>query len=267
MAQSVRSTLDFNSEARIINLLAPVANEEPVRLADLNAALEGKRWKDPADVATTTNLSIAAPGGTIDGVTMVSGMRLLVKDQSTNTENGIYVWNGPATTLTRAVDASVGTELVGAVIEVLQGTSNVATTWRQTNGGPITIGSTAVTWSSVGTSVPDASTTVAGKIEIATQGEVDAGVSTILAVTPATLAASSFSVKRYIGTITGDGTTSSFVVTHNLNSQDVDVTVRENFGSRRKIWVEDQATSATQITIVFAVAPSNGVVYKVRVSY
>jgi hypothetical protein len=142
MARPVRTNLDFESASRIINLPAGTATGHPVTFEQLNAAIEGISWKDSVRVATTVNVTLTAPGATIDGVTMASNDRFLVKDQSTAAQNGIYIWNGAASTATRALDASVYAELEAAVVQVEEGTGNGGTTWRQTgvNG---TIDSTA----------------------------------------------------------------------------------------------------------------------------
>src|SRR5689334_20216224 len=60
----------------------------------LDNAVAGLSWKQPVRVATTTNGTLAtayANGQTIDGVTLTTGDRILIKDQSTASENGIYV--------------------------------------------------------------------------------------------------------------------------------------------------------------------------------
>lgn len=55
---------------------------------------------------TDDNINIASPGATHDGVTLLNGDRLLVASQSTQSQNGIYVFNGASSPLTRAIDAN-----------------------------------------------------------------------------------------------------------------------------------------------------------------
>ena len=76
------SDLDFQNAARILNLPAPASANEPARLADLNSAVEGLSWKDSARVATQSNVNLSSPGATVDGITMVSGDRVLVRAQT-----------------------------------------------------------------------------------------------------------------------------------------------------------------------------------------
>src|SRR5215831_17274608 len=73
---------------------------------------EAKRIKPPVRAASTANLSITAPGNPIDGVTLVTGDRILLKDQTTAAQNGLYVWNGASSTLTRVSDLSIASDFV-----------------------------------------------------------------------------------------------------------------------------------------------------------
>lgn len=78
-------------------------------------------FKDPVTVATTGNIALATPGSTIDDITMINGDRVLVWMQNTVSQNGIYVFNGPAVPMTRATDADTWAELAGSVVVVLKG--------------------------------------------------------------------------------------------------------------------------------------------------
>ena len=105
MARQVLTDLDLNSAARILNLPAPTLSGHAANKAYVDSAVEGLAWKDSCRVATQSNVSIASPGATIDAITMVANDRVLVRSQSTQTENGIYIWNGAAVPMTRAADA------------------------------------------------------------------------------------------------------------------------------------------------------------------
>lgn len=99
-------------------------------------------WKRPVRAATTANITISTAlnnGDTLDGVTLATGDRVLVKDQSTGSQNGVYVVSAsPA----RADDFSTGDEALGAVIVVTEGTANADTVWLCTTNATITIDST-----------------------------------------------------------------------------------------------------------------------------
>jgi hypothetical protein len=253
MARKIFTDFDFQSVSKVVNLPTPSATGDAVPKSYVDSLVEGLAWKDSCRVATQSNLNLAAPGATVDGITMVSGDRMLVRSQTTTTENGIYVWNGAASAATRSLDASTFPELEQAVTTIEEGTS-AAATYRQDqiNG---TIGSSAVSWTAFGTSAPAASETTAGITELATQGEVDAGTDDLRIVTPLKLATWSGRIKKYSVSI-GDGSATSYTVTHNLNSLDVAVTVFANSGGDEVITDVTHATVNT-LTVVFATAPSS----------
>jgi hypothetical protein len=255
MAKLILADYDFNSASRILNLPNAVNDQEPATFAQLKSRIEGLAWKDSVRAQTQANLSLASPGGTIDGVTLATSDRVLVSSQTTTSENGIYIWNGAAVPMTRALDASTFDELESAVVTVDEGTVGAGTTWRQTavNG---TIDSSAVTWVTFGVAVPLASTTTAGRVRLATQAETDTGTDATIAITPATLTGWSGAPKRYQTNI-GDGNNTSYTVTHNLNTRDAMVKVYRNSGNYDEVGVEVRNSTVNTITIVFATAPTS----------
>lgn len=255
MSLPVRSVLAFEGAAKITGLPQATASGEPVVLEQMNAALEGLAWKDEVVAASTANINLSAPGSTIDGITMATDDRFLAKDQTVPAENGVYIWNGAATVASRAADLSASAEFNAAVVPVRSGTVNAGTTWRQTAANP-TLGSTSIVFTSFIAGAGSASESSAGIAEIATQGEVDAGSDDARFVTPAKLAAFAGRAKRYAADI-GDGSNTSFTVTHNLGTRDVVVSVRRNSGSYEQILVDWGATTTNTITIVFAAAPTS----------
>lgn len=101
-------------------------------------------------VASTTNLTLSAPGATIDGVTMVSGDLVLVKDQTTTSQNGVYTWNGAASAMTRASSMDTSAEtLTGTLIAVSEGSINQTTLWQLATFAPITLNTTGLAFSKV----------------------------------------------------------------------------------------------------------------------
>lgn len=253
MSKLVKTDLDFESIARIKNLPDAIDPQDPITKAQMDSAVEGLAWKDSARGATTSNINLAAPGAAVDGVTMATSDRVLVMGQTSLPENGIYIWNGAAVPMTRSTDASTFLELEQAIVTVEEGTS-AGTSWRQTqvNG---TIGANDVLWTSFGASVPVATDTITGTIKKANQGQVDAGIVDDAAVTPATLAAWSGKLKRYSATF-GDGAATQYVLTHNLGTQDVSVTVKQAAGAYSEIICEVEATSINSVTLKFASAPA-----------
>jgi hypothetical protein len=112
-------------------------------------------WKEPVRVATTTSGTLSSSfenGDVVDGVTLVTGDRILIKNQSSASANGIYKVNA-AGAPTRTTDADVGSELVGAVVWVSEGAANKDTIWACTTDATITLGTTALAWIQVYPSV------------------------------------------------------------------------------------------------------------------
>jgi hypothetical protein len=254
MAQ-VLTTLDFGGSGRITNLPNGDSPQDAATVAQLRAAIEGLAHKDAVRVRTASNISLASPGATLDGVTMAVNDRVLAPAQTAQAENGIYIWNGPDVPMTRSADANTGAELLSALVPVTEGTS-AGTVWRQTSVN-ITIGTTAIAFVAFGTVAAQASESTAGIAEIATQAETDDGTDDQRIVTPAKLADWSGRARRLSQTI-GDGTATQFTVTHGLGTRDVAVTVRRTSGSFDSVIVDVDCPTVDTVRITFAAAPAAG---------
>ena len=113
----------------------------------VDAVKVGLDFKDSVRVASTANVTISGPGAAIDGVTLSSGDRVLLKNQSTASQNGIYVFNGAASALTRATDADSDVEVTaGMFVFVEEGTANADNGYVLSTDGTITVGSTSLTF-------------------------------------------------------------------------------------------------------------------------
>ena len=113
----------------------------------VDAVKVGLDFKDSVRVASTANVTISGPGAAIDGITLSSGDRVLLKNQSTASQNGIYVFNGAASALTRATDADSSTEVTaGMFVFVEEGTVNADQGFVLTTDGTITVGSTSLSF-------------------------------------------------------------------------------------------------------------------------
>ena len=254
MARKSFTDLDLQSTSKVINLPSPSANGDAVPKSYVDSLVEGLAWKDSCRVATQANLNLSSPGATIDGVTMASQDRVLVRSQTTIADNGIYVWNGASVAMTRSLDANTFAELEQAVTTVEEGTS-AGSTYRQdqVNG---TIGSSTISWITFGTAAPAASETTSGIAELATQAEVDAGTDDLRIVTPLKLASWSGRIKKYSVSV-GDGSATSYTITHSLNTRDVIVRVFPNSGNYDDVEVDVYRPSTTTCTLVFASAPAS----------
>lgn len=251
MARSQYSDLDFLNGTRILNLPDGVGNQEPATVGQLNRAIEGLAWKDNVRVKTQGNINLAAPGAAIDGIAMAANDRFLAGSQTDPKENGIYIWNGAATPATRAPDASTFDELENAIVPVDEGT-NAGTQWRQSAVNGV-IGTSNVTFVSFLSSSPAATTAVAGIVYLATQAEVDAGTDANKVITPATLAAWAAGPKRYAA-VFGDGSATSYVITHNLGNRDIAVEVYRNSAPYDTVGIDVERTTTNSITIKSAAA-------------
>jgi hypothetical protein len=254
MARKFFTDLDLQSVSKVINVPTPTAAGDAVPKSYVDSAVEGLAWKDSARVGTQSNINLSSPGATIDGVTMASQDRVLVRNQSTQSENGIYVWNGSAVAMTRSLDASTFAELEQAIITVEEGT-DAGTTWRQTEINGV-IDTNNVIFSSFAAAAPAASETTAGIAEIATQAEVDAGTDDARIITPLKLATWSGRIRKYAASF-GDGSATSYVITHNFNTRDVTVVVFPNSGTYDNVEVDVGRTSVNEVTLVFATAPAS----------
>jgi hypothetical protein len=114
---------------------------------DALVSANGGNWKASVLVATTANITLSGVQ-TIDGVSAVVGSRVLVKDQSTGSQNGIYV--AASSTWARAADADAFSELVSAAIFVEKGSVSADTSYICTNDSGGTLGSTSVVWTQFG---------------------------------------------------------------------------------------------------------------------
>lgn len=148
-------------------------------------AITGLNWKYAVRVATVSNITLSGTQ-TVDGVLVSVGDRVLVKNQSTATENGIYLVAAGA--WTRTTDADTGAEIVTAAVLITTGTQ-ANTQWTCTNSTPPTIGTTAITFGQIagagvytnGTGISlignvfSISNSYAGQTSITTLGTIGAG--------------------------------------------------------------------------------------------
>lgn len=112
-------------------------------LAAITVELNKRDHKDSVRAATTANLAALSGLLTVDGVQLAAGDRVLVKDQTTTTANGIYV--AAAGAWARSADANSGTNLSpGAVVPVEAGTVNADTLWMVKTDTAIIMGAIGV---------------------------------------------------------------------------------------------------------------------------
>jgi len=132
----------FATTTGTISTNASSANDI-VNFLTLQSYAAGISWKNPVTAATLTNITLSGTQ-TVDGVALVAGNTILVKNQTDNTKNGIYQVNAGAWTY--ATGSTTWSQYVSAVVFIEYGTQN-GTAWYCTALPGGTLGTTAMTWS------------------------------------------------------------------------------------------------------------------------
>lgn len=283
------ASVSFNGQ-KATNLADPTNPQDGATKAYVDATAQGLDVKLSVRAATTANITLTG-AQTVDGVALVAGDRALVKNQSTASQNGIYVVASGA--WTRASDADTAPEVTpGMFTFVEEGTLNQDSGWVLTTDAPITLGTTALTFtqftgagqviagaglSKTGNSIDvigtadritvaadyiDIASTYAGQTSITTLGTITAGTwqGTPVALanggtggTTATQARTNLGAVGKYAVLNGGTTTDT--ITHNLNTTDVLVQARQvsdGYFVEPDIYVSD----ANTVTISYAIAPA-----------
>jgi hypothetical protein len=237
MARKFYNGIDLQNQ-RLQNLGTGQAPTDAVNVAQLQSALAGLSWHGAARAASTGNVNVASPGAAIDGVTLVAGNRVLLKNQTAAAENGIYVWNGAAAAMTRAADGVTGSLNAGAAFYVDEGTVNADTAWTVSTDDPITVGTSAIAFGKFGAGI--AYTAGTGLVLSGTRFDVDTSV-----------------IARKYSTNVGDGASTTITVSHNLGTPDVIAQLYLQ-STGETVETDTLRTSANAVAFTFASAPAAG---------
>jgi hypothetical protein len=283
------AAVSLNSQ-RITNLSDPTSAQDAATKAYVDATSMGLDVK--ASVRATTSANITLSGTqTIDGVSLVAGDRVLVKNQTTASTNGIYVvavggWSRSADAATSAMVSP------GLFTFVEEGTANADSGFILTTDGPITLGTTGLNFTqftgagqitaggglvktgniidAVGTT--DRITVLADSIDIASTYVGQATITTLGTVTTGTWSGTTIAVNKggtgattpaaartNLGAVgkfaIANGGTTTDTVTHNLNTTDVIVSVKDT-STLQLVEADIYVTDANTVTVIYATAPS-----------
>jgi hypothetical protein len=141
-------SVSLNSQ-KITGLATPTDATDAANKGYVDNAVVGIDWKASVRAATTVDITLASDledGDVVDGVTLATGDRVLVKNQSTGSQNGIYVVKASGAP-DRSTDADTGAEVTASfAVFVEEGTVNADSGYVLTTNGTITIGTTALTF-------------------------------------------------------------------------------------------------------------------------
>lgn len=224
------------------------------------AAAGVKAVKDPVRAIARTNITLSGLQ-TIDGISLAVNDRVAVTGQSTASQNGLYTAQSGAWTRTTDMDAD--TELMGGTeFLVNEGTTYAGSVWRITNTGTITLGTTGLTFAQV-----NQQTTYSNGNGLDLTGavfSVKPVASGGITVSGAGVQIDTAIVARKFSQDIGDGSTTAIVVTHNLNTQDITVSIRDK-STNAGVLVDWTATSVNTATLTFSTAPA-AAAYRVTVT-
>ncbi|CAB4147147.1 hypothetical protein UFOVP696_153 [uncultured Caudovirales phage] len=248
------ASVDLNSQ-KITNLATPTLATDAANKGYVDAAVVGIDWKASVRVATTGPVTLATAfenGDTLDGVTLATGNRVLVKDQADGSENGIYVVNASGAP-TRASDADTSAEVTASfAVFVEEGTVNADSAWTLTNNGTVTIGTTVLVF----TQFTGLGQITAGAGLTKTANTLDVGQGAGIIVNANDVAIDTAVVVRKYAVNLGDGSATSYTITHNLGTRDVAVTLYEVASPYAEVVADVEHTTTNTITVKFSIAPT-----------
>ncbi len=252
MAKKFLTGIDASSQ-KIVNLADGSSAADAATYGQLQSALRGLVWKQEVKAATTANITLSATQ-TIDGIALVAGDRVLVKDQSTATQNGIYVVAAGA--WARATDLDETAEFTnGVAVTVEQGTVNGDKAFVMSTDGAVTVGTTSLNFVALGGSGTSYTAGNGLNLSGATFSVVPKSGGGLAVDGTGVSIDSAYSglAKRYAANVPSGSTTPT--ITHSLGTLDIVVAVYE-ISTGIEVECDVTLTSTTVVTLGFATAPT-----------
>ena len=251
------ATADYSINShKLTNMLDPTSAQDGATKNYVDITAQGLSYKAEARAATTVNGTLAtayANTSVIDGITLATGDRILIKNQTTASENGIYTVN-IAGAPTRAIDADASGEIAkGDLIYIQSGTVQAGQLWicNATGAVPWVPGSSTSGWVQF-SGAADITATLpllkTGNVLSLNQGS---GITT----TGGNLVADPTVVVMKYASLIGNGASTSIAVTHSLGTKDITASVRDA-STDAFVWCDIVATSTSVATFTFNTAPA-----------
>ena len=279
-ASSTPSTLVIRDSAGNSSFADPTTGSHAATKNYVDNLSFGLKWKDPVKAATTLEITLSGIQ-TIDGIPILAGDRVLVKNQSTSTTNGIYIAaSGP---WSRSEDFNSDSEVASGTLMVSRGTVNADTQWTCTTDSPV-LGTSAIVFVqmnggssitagdglaysgntlNVGTASTSRIVVNADNIDLATTGVSQGTYSKVTVDSYGRVTAGNYGASYAVNV--GDASGTQFVVTHNLNTRDINVQVYRNSSPWDTVFCDVERNGVNEITLRFAIPPTSNE-YRVVIS-
>jgi hypothetical protein len=235
---------------KITNGADPTAATDFATKQYVDATATGLDVKASVRVATTANITLSGTQ-TIDGVAVVVGDRVLAKNQTTASANGIYVVAAGA--WARSADADSNAEVTSGLFTfVSEGTINADTGWILSTNDAIVLGTTSLTF----TQFSGAGSVGAGNGLTQTGNTLDVGAGTGITVAADSVGIDTAVVTRKANFNVGDGAATAYNLVHNFGTRDVQVRLYRNSTPWDTIEADETRPDVNTVTVTFATAPA-----------
>ena len=252
--QMAAPTADLSANShKITNVSTPTVGTDAANKQYVDDAVAGLAWKESVRAATTANGTLAsafANGQAIDGVTLATGDRILLKNQSAGAENGIYTVNASGAP-TRATDSDTAAEIRAAAVMIEEGTTLANTQWIMTTDN-VTLGSTSLTWVQFG----GGQTYTAGNGLTLSTNDFNVGAGTGITVAADTVSVDTSLVARWKTGTLGDGSSTSIALNHALGNRNIICQIYDAT-TYAVVDCDIVLTDTNNVTVTFAVAPTS----------